>query len=102
MYEGMLSNNISAEDARYIFPNACESSLTMTINLRSLIDLCNHRLCVQAQWEIRSLVNKMVDEVVKLYPFTKEFLVSKCVKNNYCDELFKPCNKYPLKENNQV
>jgi hypothetical protein len=29
-------------------------------------------------------------------------LVSKCVKNNYCDELFKPCNKYPLKENNQV
>lgn len=49
------------EDARYILPNACCTDLYLSCNLRELIHICNERLCSKAQWEIRKLVEKMVD-----------------------------------------
>lgn len=51
---------ISNEDARYILPNACETSLYLSCNLRELIHMANERLCTRAQWEIRELVQQMV------------------------------------------
>lgn len=77
-YDLMLRAGIPAEDARYIFPNACETSITMTCNFRELMHICNLRLCLRAQWEIREMVGKMRDEVVKVYPFMAEYLVPKC------------------------
>lgn len=48
------------EDARYLLPNACETSLYLSCNLREFIHICNERLCTRAQWEIRQLVRQMV------------------------------------------
>ena len=48
------------EDARFILPNACETSLYISCNLRELIHISNERLCNKAQWEIRNLVKEMV------------------------------------------
>lgn len=48
------------EDARYILPNACMTSLYLSCNLRELIHMANERLCMRAQWEIRELVKLMV------------------------------------------
>lgn len=89
LYEAFLDEGIPAEDARYVFPNACETSMIMTCNLRELIHICNLRLCLHAQWEIRGLVEKMRNEVVKLYPWLGEFLVPKC---KTCTE-FKKCER---------
>lgn len=88
-YEAMLDKGIPAEDARYVFPNACETSLIMTCNLRELIHICNLRLCLHAQWEIRGLIEKMRNEVIKLYPWLSEFLVPKC---KTCTE-YKKCDR---------
>lgn len=63
------------EDVRYILPNACETSLYLSCNLRELIHICNERLCSKAQWEIRELVEKMVELVD---PDLKFMLVPKC------------------------
>lgn len=57
------------EDARYVFPNACCTNLVMTFNLRSFRHFLAERLCIAAQWEIRELANKMLEEAEKIVPF---------------------------------
>lgn len=60
MYDKFVYNGVPNEDARYILPNACETSLYLSCNLRELIHMSNERLCRRAQWEIRELVQQMV------------------------------------------
>ena len=90
-YDKLIANGIPAEDARMVLPNACETSLTVTMNLRELIQVCNLRLCNQAQWEIRAMVQAMKNEVLKkvkdIFPLTKELLVPNC---KHCTD-FRPC-----------
>ena len=62
-YKGLQSVGIPNEDARYVLPNACCTSLYLSCNLRELIHICNERLCAKAQWEVREIVKKMVDLV---------------------------------------
>ena len=68
-------NNIPNEDVRYLLPNACETSLYLSCNLRELIHIANERLCTRAQWEIRDLVKQMVALVD---PELQFMLVPKC------------------------
>ena len=63
------------EDARYVLPNACATSLYLSCNLRELIHMANERLCVRAQWEIRDLVKAMCKLVDPQLHF---MLVPKC------------------------
>lgn len=85
------------EDARFVLPNACETTLCMSCNLRELIHIANERLCTRAQWEIRNMVKLMCDEVVNQpgNEFLKEWLVPKCEANdlNICPEL-RGCGKH--------
>lgn len=71
-----LQKSIPNEDARYVLPpNACETSLFLSCNLRELIHMSNERLCLRAQWEIRELMKQMVSLVDPALHF---MLVPKC------------------------
>ena len=73
---GLLQKiGIPNEDARYILPNACATSLYLSCNLRELIHMANERLCTRAQWEIRELVSEMCKLVD---PNLQFMLVPKC------------------------
>lgn len=74
-YEELQYIGIPNEDARYVLPNACETSLYLSCNLRELIHMSNERLCMRAQWEIRELVKQMVSLVA---PELQFMLVPKC------------------------
>lgn len=74
-YEEYQAEGIPNEDARYILPNACATSLYLSCNLRELIHIANERLCTRAQWEIRDLVKHMVALVEPELHF---MLVPKC------------------------
>ena len=74
-YAELQNSGIPNEDARYILPNACETSLYLSCNLRELIHMSNERLCRRAQWEIRELVQQMVSLVDPALHF---MLVPKC------------------------
>ncbi|MBQ7826959.1 MAG: FAD-dependent thymidylate synthase, partial [Clostridia bacterium] len=54
-YAELVLLGVAKEDARMVLPNACETKLYMTLNLRELIHMANERLCSRAQWEIRSM-----------------------------------------------
>lgn len=85
-YAKMIEEGIPAEDARFVLPNAAASSMVASLNLRELIHLANLRLCVNAQLEIRTVVDQMCKLVVEKQPWLKEYLVPKCESLGYCDE----------------
>lgn len=87
-YEELQYIGVPNEDARYVLPNACETSLYLSCNLRELIHMSNERLCMRAQWEIRELVSRMVNLVPSELWF---MLVPKCKSGRIiCNN---PCNK---------
>lgn len=87
-YKAYQTYGVPNEDARYLLPNACASSLYLSCNLRELIHIANERLCSRAQWEIRDLVKEMVS----LVPIDLQYmLVPKCKSGRIiCNS---PCGK---------
>lgn len=56
------------EDARFVLPNACDTRIIMTMNVRSLHNFFRLRCCNRAQWEIRELALAMLKEVREACP----------------------------------
>ncbi len=55
-----LAEKKAIEDARYVLPNACETKMIVTMNVRSLRHFFALRCCNRAQWEIRAVANEML------------------------------------------
>lgn len=94
MYEDMQAEGVSKEDARYILPEGMTSCIVMTMNLRSLINFFNERLCGSAQWEIREMAGKIAEATVNTFPWMKEFVTPKCGHGNECKDGKKLCKEH--------
>ena len=70
----------SIEDARYVFPNACETKLVFTMNTRTLYNFLHHRCCERAQWEIRDLAIEMLRQLKEVAPILFKNSGPNCVK----------------------
>lgn len=101
-YQELQQLNVKNEDARAVLPNACSTNLVMTINLRSLGNFMNERLCKRAQDEIRQLARQMKAVVLSQdcwgdfkEHLDKRILVPKCEKNTikFCPER-KSCGRH--------
>ena len=68
-YKAFLEAGVPAEDARYILPNAAETKIVVTMNIRELLHFFNLRCCNRAQWEIRELAWRMLDLVRETAPY---------------------------------
>lgn len=80
------------EDARYVFPNACETKIVITMNARSLFNFFEHRCCERAQWEIRELAYQMLYECKKVAPILFKNCGPSCYKKT-CKEGRMSCKK---------
>ena len=58
----------SREDARMVLPQAASTNIVVSMNCRTLLNFFEHRCCTRAQWEIRQLAEKMLEEVKKVAP----------------------------------
>ena len=72
LYGQLLQAEVPAEDARFIFPNAMQTNLIMTVNLRQLIHMSGLRLCTMAQWEIRQLFKQIRHEIFRVSPVLRQ------------------------------
>jgi thymidylate synthase (FAD) len=63
-----VAEKMAIEDARYVFPNACETKIIFTMNARSLYNFFRLRCCNRAQWEIRELATEMLLQVRAVAP----------------------------------
>lgn len=67
-YKDLINYGVPKEDARFVLPNACKTNIVVTMNARELLHFFRLRLHPSAQWEIRSMAQKMLDIVKPLAP----------------------------------
>lgn len=65
-YKLMLDCGMRPEDARYLLPEACKTSVNVTMNLRELESFYFLRADKHAQWEIRRLAWELMDRLYRL------------------------------------
>lgn len=68
-YRALIESGMPAEDARYVLPNAMETKIVVSMNLRELLHFFELRCCKRAQWEIRDLALAMLDLAEPTAPY---------------------------------
>jgi thymidylate synthase (FAD) len=89
-----IQMGMKSEDARAILPNATKTNITVSLNYRELIHICNLRLCTRAQLEIRQLFRAIKKEVEKVDERLASLLVPSCEIHGMCFE-DKCCGRKP-------
>ena len=74
------------ENARYILPNACTTSIVVTMNVRSLLNFFKERCCNRAQWEIRDVANAMLKQCKETAPLLFQKAGPDCAVHGKCPE----------------
>jgi thymidylate synthase (FAD) len=92
-YKRLMELGIHQEDARFILPNACETNLICTFNTRSLYNFFKLRCCTRAQWEIREVAQRMLEEVKKVAPILFEKAGPPCISEGICREGDMSCGR---------
>ena len=94
-YARLLELGIPAEDARYLLPNAAESKIVITMNVRELLHFFGLRCCNRAQWEIREMAHRMLELARPTAPYIFMDAGAGCVRGA-CPEGKMTCgNPYP-------
>ena len=88
-YGKLLEAGVPAEDARYLLPNAAETKIVITMNVRELLHFFELRCCNRAQWEIRAVADEMLRLVLPLAPHIfasagPRCLVGPCPEGRMC------------------
>lgn len=68
-YRTLIEAGVKPEDARYLLPNAMETKIVITMNVRELLHFLELRCCRRAQWEIRDLALRMLELVEPTAPY---------------------------------
>lgn len=88
------ARKLANEDARFLLPNACETKIVVTMNVRSLFNFFRHRCCSRAQWEIRAVANEMLKLCCKTAPHIFANAGPSCVTDGKCPEGKMTCGKF--------
>ena len=81
------------EDARMVLPNACQTSIIVTMNVRSLFNFFKLRCCNRAQWEIRELAIEMYKLCENVAPDIFRHAGPSCAVTGKCSEGKMTCGK---------
>ena len=90
------------EDARYVLPNACHTSIIVAMNCRSLLNFFEHRCCSRAQWEIRQLAWQMLALVKEQAPALFARAGARCDIDGTCPEGAMSCGRWQMGEKGSV
>ena len=91
-YNYLIDNGVPAEDARFVLPNACETKMVATMNIRTLLHFFEERCCERAQWEIREMANTMLEICKEVAPNIFAKAGASCVRGK-CKEGKMSCGK---------
>ena len=82
----------SNEDARFVLPNACETRIMVTMNVRELRHFFSLRMCSRAQWEIRKMAEEMFRLCFRTAPSLFRNAGPACLRGK-CPEGEKSCGR---------
>lgn len=73
-YRELLECGLKPEDARFVLPNACCTTIAVSGNFREWRNFLILRLSPRAQWEIRKLARMILDRLIEIAPAVFEDL----------------------------
>ncbi len=85
-YQTLVDAEVPKEDARFVLPNATETSLLMTMTGSALFHFYGLRCCNRAQWEIRGLADSMLAQCREAEPQVFDNAGPYCYMLGYCPE----------------
>ena len=88
-----LAEKKAIEDARFVLPNACDTKMIVTMNVRSLHNFFRLRCCNRAQWEIRAVADGMLRLCREAAPSLFAHAGPACVADGRCSEGKMTCGK---------
>lgn len=93
---GEYTNEQYHEIAKLVLPKGSLVNLVISGNYQALYEFLQLRLCVRAEWEIRSLANMIRSELIEKIPVIFKDLDCKAKDYGVCLE-HECCGKYPCK-----
>ncbi len=87
------ARKLAIEDARFLLPNACETKIIVTMNVRSLFNFFRLRCCNRAQWEIHAVADEMLKLCMETAPDIFRYAGPSCVSDGTCPEGNRTCGK---------
>lgn len=90
-YEELINGyGCESDEARCVLPNASPTTIVVTMNIRTLMNFFNERLCSRASREIRQVAIKMKKAILNCPDTTAE-------EADILDNIFVPkCEKYDI------
>ncbi len=82
IYHNLTTKGVPLEDARFILPQSIKTRILMTVNLRELLHIISLRKTKKAQWEIRELVQKMLNEARRVFPEIEQLIENHKLEKN--------------------
>ena len=92
-YEGLVQNGVPIHEARMILTNASAVNLLVTINLRSLLNLCRQRTCRRNVKEMRLVATSLARRVISVIPELEGLIGPPCVVDGSCNQGKMSCNR---------
>ena len=85
-YQRLVDKRVPREDARFLLPNAVETSMLMTMDGKSLVHFLGLRTCNRAQWEIRTIADLILEQLRAVEPGVFNHVGPYCYQVGYCPE----------------
>lgn len=76
-YQALLAVGQPPEDARGILPTNIATNIVCKFNLRTLAELAKSRAGGRTQSEYQKVINLMIDRVLEVHPWARQFLFPK-------------------------
>jgi len=100
-YQKLVESGVPREDARFVLPNATETSLLMTMDGAALFHFFGLRCCNRAQWEIRRLADAMLTQCRDTEPEVFEnagpycYMLGRCPEGRFtCGDMAEAVERY--------
>lgn len=71
-YQEMVDAGVPEEDARFVLPLGTKVNMTFSGNIRTLLHVLDLRHSGKAQWEVRELAEKIIEELREWCPIVVE------------------------------
>ncbi|MFW5929442.1 MAG: FAD-dependent thymidylate synthase, partial [Halobacteriota archaeon] len=71
-YAELVERGLPPEDARFVLPIGTRTNVVMSVNARTLMHIADMRAAADAQWEIRSMTQELLDIAAEWCPITFE------------------------------
>ena len=93
VYTKLVDEGVPREDARFVLPNATETSLLVTMDGRCLMHFFGLRLCNRAQWEVREMAEEMLRQARVVESELFRMAGPYCIQLGECPEGRFSCGK---------